>query len=106
MNIQATNLDVNSIVFTSKDTEVLLKGSVIRGQLSYETDLLITQTQLNMILNTLGKQNDSFAIDDCLKSEHIGPDGMLFYADFGYLSNTSIEIESLMDMNEIVQIRA
>jgi hypothetical protein len=106
MNNQVKKVDVSSIVFTSNDTEVLLKGRVRRGQLSYDTDLVITQTQLNMVMNSLRKQNESMAIDDCLRSEIIGQNETLFYADFGHLTNAKIDIRSIMKVKEIVQIRA
>lgn len=97
---------INSIIFTSNDSEVLLKGEVQRGHLGYETELVITQSQLNQVLNTLSKQNDFFAIDECLHSEIIGRDEKLFYADFGHLSNCLIDVHTILGTQEIMQIRA
>lgn len=106
MNTITHNVAVSSVVFTSNDTDVLLRGTIKKGPLSYETELVITQTQLNLVLNSLSKQNDLFMIDDCLKSEIIGRDETLFYADFGHLSNSLIDVKSIFGAKEIMQIRA
>ncbi len=106
MGKTGNRLAVSSIIFTSNDSEVLLKGMIQRGYLGYETELVITQSQLNQVINTLSKQNAYFKIDECLQSEIIGRDEKLFYADFGHLSNSLIEVESIIGTQEIMQIRA
>ncbi len=100
------SLAVSSIIFTSNDNDVLLKGDLQRGQLAYETELIISQSQLNQVLNTLSKQNDLFAIEECLQSEIIGRDEKLFFADFGHLSNPLVDVQSILGTQECMQIRA
>lgn len=97
---------ISSLVFTSNDTEVLVKGNVSRGKLSYETELLITQTQLNMVLNQLSKQNDSFEVSSFLKSEQVGASEKLYYADLSTVKNVTIDIRPIVKTQQIVQIRA
>ncbi len=106
MNKAQNNIAISSLVFTSNDVEVLVKGNVFRGQLSYETELLITQTQLNMVLNQLIKQNDSFTVDSYLKSEQVDQYEQLYYADFTTVENTTIDIRPIIDEHQIMQIRA
>ena len=100
------SLAVSSIIFTSNDNDVLLKGDLKRGQLAYETELIISQSQLNQVLNTLSKQNDFFAIEEYLQSEIIGRDEKLFFADFGHLSNSLVDVQSILGTQECMQIRA
>jgi hypothetical protein len=106
MNKAHTKIAISSMVFTSNDPEVLIKGNVSRGKLSYETELLITQTQLNMVLNQLSKQNESFSVDTYLKSERVDMYEQLFYADFSSVLNPTIDIRPMMKANQITQIRA
>jgi len=106
MNKAQNNIAISSLVFTSNDPEVLVKGMVSRGKLSFETELLITQTQLNMVLNQLGKQNESFQVDTYLKSEQVDQNERLYYADLGSLENTKIDIRPIMKQQQIKQIRA
>jgi hypothetical protein len=106
MNKAQNNIAISSLVFTSNDPEVLVKGTVSRGKLSFETELLITQTQLNMVLNQLGKQNEFFQVDTYLKSEQVDQYERLYYADFSSLENTKIDIRPIIKQHQITQIRA
>ncbi len=106
MNTTYNNIAISSLVFTSNDTEVLVKGNVTKGKLNYETELLISQTQLNMVMNQLSKQNESFRIDEFLQSEQLDQYEQLFYADFSELVNRTIDIRPIVKANQITQIRA
>ncbi|MDB0037889.1 hypothetical protein N9F08_00850 [bacterium] len=106
MNKAQNSIAISSLVFTSNDSEVLVKGNVSRGQLSYETELLITQTQLNMVLNQLNKQNDSFSVANYLKSEQVDQYEQLYYADFSSVENVIIDIRPIIKEHQIMQIRA
>jgi hypothetical protein len=106
MNKAQNNIAISSVVFTSNDPEVLVKGSVSRGKLSFETELLITQTQLNMVLNQLSKQNESFRVDSYLQSEQVDQYEQLYYADFTSIQNTTIDMRPIIKENQITQIRA
>ncbi len=106
MNKAQNKIAISSLVFTSNDPEVLIKGSVSRGKLSYETELLITQTQLNMVLNQLSRQNESFTVDAYLKSEQVDQYEQLYYADFSAVENTIIDIRPIVKAHQIMQIRA
>lgn len=106
MNKAQNKIAISSMVFTSNDTEVLVKGNVTRGKLSYETELLITQTQLNMVLNQLSRQNESFQVDSYLKSEQVDQYEKLYYADFSSVKNATIDIRPIMKAHQFMQIRA
>ncbi|NVK64520.1 MAG: hypothetical protein HWE22_08020 [Flavobacteriales bacterium] len=106
MNTAHNNIAITSLVFTSNDPEVLVKGNVSKGKLNYETELLISQTQLNMVVNQLSKQNETFQINDYLKSEQVDQYEQLFYADFSELSNRLIDIRPIVKNHQIKQIRA
>ena len=106
MNQAQNKIAISSLVFTSNDPEVLVKGNVSRGKLSYETELLITQTQLNMVLNQLSKKNESFTVDTYLKSEQVDQYEQLYYADFSTVANPIIDIRPIVKAHQIMQIRA
>ena len=97
---------IASLVFTSNDAEVLVKGTVSRGKLSYETELLITQTQLNMVLNQLSRQNESFSVDNYLKMEQVDQYEHVFYADLSSVVHSTIDITPIVKTRQITQIRA
>lgn len=97
---------ISSLVFTTNDPEVLVKGIVSRGKLSYETELLITQTQLNMVINQLSRQNESFSVDNYLKSEQVDQYEQLYYADLSSVVHSTIDIRPIVKSRQITQIRA
>lgn len=99
-------IDISSLVFTSTDAEVLVKGTVSRGKLSYESEILITQTQLNMVLNQLSRQNESFSVDNYLKMEQVDQYEHVFYADLSSVVYSTIDIAPIVKSRQITQIRA
>jgi hypothetical protein len=99
-------IEISSLVFTTNDPEVLVKGTVSRGKLSYETELLITQSQLNMVINQLIRQNESFSVDHYLKTERVDQYEQLYYADFSAVVDTTIDIATIVKSHQITQIRA
>ena len=56
---QGTAIAITSILFESNDTEVLIKGNISQGVMNYDTDLVVTHSQLNIIFNSLQKQNQT-----------------------------------------------
>lgn len=106
MNTTENQLNVQSIVFVSNDPEVLVKGQLSKGHMSFDTELLITQTQLNKLVNALGKQNHDFSMDQLLHRENVDQNQTLFYADFGSIDDTIVDLPSILDMNTVKQIRA
>ena len=99
-------MELSSVVFLSTDREVLVKGSMLKGHMSYETDLLVSHTQLNRMLNDLRRTNTDFSEETFLKSETIENNDTLYYADFSTLSNAFVNISSISDTKNIRQIRA
>lgn len=106
MEANVKNINVTSVEFVSNDHEVLVKGNISKGLMSYETELLITQTQLNMVLNQLKRQNAQFSIGDHLSSEVISEDETIYFANFESLASANIDLSQIDTMNDLRQIRA
>lgn len=106
MNVQTQTMELSSVVFLSTDHEVLVKGSISKGHMSYETDLLVSHTQLNRMLNDLRRTNIDFSEETFLKSEKIENNDTLYYADFSQLPNALVNISEMFDTQNIRQIRA
>ena len=106
MNKVKTSIQVNSILFESNDSEVLIKGNVKAGQMNYDTDLIITHSQLNIILNRLQHQNKSISVNDYLTSEKMYDGETLFSANFSSLKYNTIAMIELESQHPLKQIRA
>jgi hypothetical protein len=106
--METTNkaFQVQSILFESNDNEVLLKGLMVKGVMRYESELLITQTQLNQVLNMLQRKNDDISIYDFIQREPMFDGQSLYSADFTTLRKTQISLHTLTTVIPLKQIRA
>ena len=77
MEAANTIFNVQSILFESNDPEVLMRGSMVKGVMQYESELILSHTQLNKAINVLQQQNAETTIHDLISSEPMY-DGELF----------------------------
>ena len=106
MNLQTATITVNSILFESNDPEVLIKGNVSKGFMNYDTDLIISHSQLNMLYNSLQKQNADISLNDRLKSEKMYDGETLYSANFSDLSFNQVSLHDIEGNEPLKQIRA
>ncbi len=104
----ATNtvFNVQRFLFESNDTEVLLQGVSVKGVMHYESELLVSHTQLNMILNLLQRQNPEISVNDYVVSEPMYNGETLYSGSFKELSNVHIELDAIATDLPLKQIRA
>ena len=103
---QGTAMTITSILFESNDTEVLIKGNVIQGVMNYDTDLVVSHSQLNVIFNSLQKQNQDISVNDYVGSEKMYDGEYLYSANFSELSNNKISLFDIEGNQPLRQIRA
>ena len=106
MNTSIKTIEVNTILFESNDPEVLVKGTMTKGHMAFETDMLISQSQLNRLINQLQRQNNNLEVSALLKSEKMYNDETLYTAELSEVSNRSIDLQDLSVISPIKQIRA
>ncbi len=106
MNANVKKLQISSFLFETNDSDVLLKGIISQGAMSFETELIITQTQLNMVMNQLKSQNADFELSDHLETTPSGPDTDMYFAHFEGISNSFIDLSDVQNTDSIRQIRA
>lgn len=106
--MEATNtiFNVQGILFESNDTEVLMKGLTVKGVMKYESELIISHTQLNMVLNLLQRQNAESDVQNYILSEPMYNGESLYSGNFTDLSNVSIELDTISTSAPLKQIRA
>ena len=103
---QGTAIAITSILFESNDTEVLIKGNISQGVMNYDTDLVVTHSQLNIIFNSLQKQNQEISVNDFLISEKMYDGEVLYSANFSELTNNQISLFDIEGKQPLRQIRA
>lgn len=106
MRKQGRTIAITSILFESNDIEALIKGNVSHGVMNYDTDLVVSHSQLNIIFNSLQKQNQEISVNDFLKSEKMYDGETLYSANFSELSNNKISFYDIEGNQPLRQIRA
>ena len=106
MNVSIKTIEINRIQFESNDPDVLIKGNVKQGNLEYPTDILVSQTQLNKIVNQLKKQNENFELNEIITIDQTGMNDFLYTAKFNSEVNSRLFLHDLLQQQPYVQIRA
>lgn len=106
MKVEGTTMTVNSILFESNDTDVLINANMSQGVMNYDTDLVITHSQLNIIFNSLQRQNQNISVHNYLKSEKMYDGEFLYSADFSNLVFNQIDLLDIEGNEPLKQIRA
>lgn len=99
-------LEISEVLFETNDSEVLVKGQIQKGHMKFATDIIITHTQLNQILNQLKKINQSFDFSNLFKTEKMYDGEILYSALFTNETNNNIDMDLLTFSSPLRQIRA
>tara|TARA_B110000305_G_scaffold161064_1_gene178220 strand:+ start:875 stop:1213 length:339 start_codon:yes stop_codon:yes gene_type:complete len=106
MNLETKTISITSLQFESNDPEVLVKGIIKNGHLEHTTDVLISQTQLNKIINQLKKQNSHFDLNSHLLVEKMYNSELMYTASFNSSVNTQLYLHELLNIQPYIQICA
>lgn len=99
-------IEIRSIQFESNEPEVLVKGNITQGKMSYPTDILISQTQLNIIVNKLNNVNSEFNFQDTLTIERMYNNEKMFTSKIPNSIQSSFNLNKLLVPKSYIQIRA
>lgn len=99
-------IEIKSIQFESSEPEVLVKGEISQGTMNYPTDILISQTQLNIIVNQLKKKNANFNFSDTLTVESMFDNEKMFTSDLSDAIHSTFYLNDLLAPKSYIQIRA
>jgi hypothetical protein len=92
-------------LYTAKD-EICLKGRMQQGQLSYETSVFISSTQLNMVINQLQKLNEDVDVSASFSSKSDYEGNLFMWMNTNDLTETSIPWETFSSTQKQLLIRA
>lgn len=106
MEASIKKLEITSIQFESNDLEVLIKGKMSYGHLSHPTDILVSQTQLNKIINQLSKQNTNFEFDKFITAEKMYDNETLYTILLDSDINSSLYLHEILNTQSYVEICA
>ena len=62
-------IELKEVLFESNDNEVLIRGEVQKNHMRFNTEIIISHTQLNQLLSELKKLNNYFDFSNIFRSE-------------------------------------
>ena len=98
--------EINSLSFEAKDIDVIIRGNIIQDHMSYTTDVLVSQTGLNRLINELYRQNEGYNVHELINSERIQENEIFYTAEFSNLQNRMLNLDMILGNQSLKQIRA
>jgi hypothetical protein len=102
----ASILNIKEITLLTSTNEITLIADMQRNNLSYETTIGLSSTQLNLIINQLQKINPDFEVADLFLEEQVDYAISMYSLKGSKLENTSIPMECFDVHDQLKQIRA
>lgn len=100
-------LEIQKIIFETGDSDVLVNANITQGSLSYKTQLVVSYTDLNILINKIQKTiQDDLDISSMFESEKMYNGNLLYTLDIEKKFNSIIELNSFSFDHNIRQIRA
>jgi len=99
-------LNIKEITLLTSTNEITLIADMQRDNLSYETAIGLSSTQLNLIINQLQKINPDFEVADLFMEEQVDYQTSMYSLSGTKLENTMIPMDCFDINYELKQIRA
>jgi len=100
-------MEIERIVFETGDQEVMLTANVVKGNLSYHSQLILNFTDLNGILNRIQNQLDyEIQVSELFDVEKMYDGKLMYTLDISKKLNQTILIDTIEFNHSVKQIRA
>ncbi len=107
MKMKFDNISVNKIVFETGNEDVSVSANVLKGNLSYETELVISFSDLNLLINKIQKNGpENKDISSLFESEKMYNGNLLYTLDLEKKISYPISLGTIEFNNNVRQIRA
>lgn len=100
-------INIHKITFETGDSDVCVNTTIQQGNLSYDSELVISFSDLNILINKMQKQiGDQIDVSSLFESDKMYNGNLLYNLDVEKKLNTPILLESMVFTHSIRQIRA
>ena len=99
-------IELKEVLFETNDNEVLLRGEIQKNHMRFNTEIIISHTQLNQLLNELKKSNNFFDFSNLFRTEKMYNGETLYSANFSEATMNKIDLNLLAISAPLRQIRA
>lgn len=106
MSNVSTKVKLNTIIYDTMDSNVLIQASSIKNHLSYETEFFVSFSELNDILNQLQKSNSEVCVSDLFEEERLDECLTQYFFKASTLESPIVYIGQYFMNSEKKQIRA
>ena len=106
MNTLSKKFDISRITFETGDNEVVLTGTMFQGLMNYASELIISFSQLNSVLNQLAKSNSGFNIQNHMTKQHMYEDQYMYEVNLNDNLNKRVNLASMSSDDSMRLIRA
>ncbi len=106
MNRSAQHLKISAIMYDNMDTNVLIQAISLKEHLSFETEMFVTFSELNFILNELQKRNPETNVSEMFIEERLDERYIQHFLNASLLKNPTILLHQNSFATNKKQIRA
>ena len=105
MKTHSNHFRLESIHYDNTSTKVLIKGETIKDHLSYHSEMFVTFSDLNIVLNELLRENPEHSLDMLSETEEYG-DYSATTLDISQMENVVLNWNNIHLNQTYMQIRA
>lgn len=98
--------EIERIMFESNDTSVLMIGKVHEYYMNYNSEIIISSSHLNQLLNQLKRKNKDLDLYNLMITEPMFNGETLFTINMIKAYNNYVNLNELTNQDNIKQIRA
>jgi hypothetical protein len=107
MSIKFDNISVNKIVFETGNEDVSVNANVQKGNLNYDSELVISFSDLNLLINKIQKNvSENTDVSSLFESEKMYNGNLLYTLDLEKKITYPISLGVIEFNNNVRQIRA
>jgi hypothetical protein len=106
MNRAAQLLKINTIMYDNVDMNVLIQATSLNNHLSFETQLYVSFSELNLILSELQKRNPDKNVTEMFIEERLDQQFTQHFLNANALNNSNILFDTSMFASNKKLIRA
>ena len=100
-------MNIHQITFETGESDVWVNTTIQQGNLSYDTELVISFTDLNILINKMQKEvDDQIDISSLFETDKMYNGNLMYSLDLEKKINTTIQLEFMEFNHSIRQIRA
>jgi hypothetical protein len=107
MEAKFDKIQIQKITFETGDSDVLVNANIQQGKLSYDSQLIIGYSDLNLLINKMQQLvNDDQDISEMFESEKMYNGNLMYTLDIEKKIDQNMLIEQVHFNNGFKQIRA